>query len=376
MKKDNTLISEDDASRGEVEKDISIFDIVKIILKQKKKIVNIILVFFVLSIIVLLFSDKKYTSNSIILPQVSSDKGFSKKYTDIASLVGIDFNQSKGNSIVPTLYPLLLDNVNFQKSVLQSTLQEFNSDTLITYKSFLLKNKSTGFLKTVQSYTIGLPSKIKGFFTKPLRHENKVILVENLNNLTTQEISLISSLNNQIDVVFNEVDGYIEIKAETKDPLVSAQLVFICESILQEYIINFKIQKSKDELLYLEKRFKAAKEDYSLKRAMLGTFKDENKFVSTSYNNNIKEQLQAEYDLSFKLYSQLATQMESARLQVYKDTPIFTNIKPAIVPIEPSSPDSFRTIFGFLIVGFLFGIFNILYVAFKNKEINFKSILK
>jgi len=358
MKKDNTLISEDDASRGEVEKDISIFDIVKIILKQKKKIVNIILVFFVLSIIVLLFSDKKYTSNSIILPQVSSDKGFSKKYTDIASLVGIDFNQSKGNSIVPTLYPL------------------FNSDTLITYKSFLLKNKSTGFLKTVQSYTIGLPSKIKGFFTKPLRHENKVILVENLNNLTTQEISLISSLNNQIDVVFNEVDGYIEIKAETKDPLVSAQLVFICESILQEYIINFKIQKSKDELLYLEKRFKAAKEDYSLKRAMLGTFKDENKFVSTSYNNNIKEQLQAEYDLSFKLYSQLATQMESARLQVYKDTPIFTNIKPAIVPIEPSSPDSFRTIFGFLIVGFLFGIFNILYVAFKNKEINFKSILK
>ena len=64
MKKDNTLISEDDASRGEVEKDISIFDIVKIILKQKKKIVNIILVFFVLSIIVLLFSDKKYTSNS------------------------------------------------------------------------------------------------------------------------------------------------------------------------------------------------------------------------------------------------------------------------------------------------------------------------
>lgn len=376
MKKDNTLISEDDASRGEVEKDISIFDIVKIILKQKKKIVNIILVFFVLSIIVLLISDKKYTSNSIILPQVSSDKGFSKKYTDIASLVGIDFNQPKGNSIVPTLYPLLLDNVNFQKSVLQSTLQEFNSDTLITYKSFLLKNKSTGFLKTVQSYTIGLPSKIKGFFTKPLRHENKVILVENLNNLTTQEISLISSLNNQIDVVFNEVDGYIEIKAETKDPLVSAQLVFICESILQEYIINFKIQKSKDELLYLEKRFKAAKEDYSLKRAMLGTFKDENKFVSTSYNNNIKEQLQAEYDLSFKLYSQLATQMESARLQVYKDTPIFTNIKPAIVPIEPSSPDSFRTIFGFLIVGFLFGIFNILYVAFKNKEINFKSILK
>ena len=375
MKKDNTLISEDDANRGEVENDISIFDIVKIILKQKKKIVNIILVFFVLSIISLLISDKKYTSNSIILPQVSSDKGFSKKYTDIASLVGIDFNQSKGNSIVPTLYPLLLDNVNFQKSVLQSKLQEFNSDTLITYKSFLLKNKSTGFLKTVQSYTIGLPSKIKGFFTKPLRHENKVVLVENLNNLTTQEISLINSLNNQIDVIFNEVDGYIEIKAETKDPLVSAQLVFICESILQEYIINFKIQKSKDELLYLEKRFNAAKEDYSLKRAMLGTFKDENKFVSTSYNNNIKEQLQAEYDLSFKLYSQLATQMESARLQVYKDTPIFTNIKPAIVPIEPSSPDSFRTIFGFLIVGFLFGIFNILYVAFKNKEINFKSIL-
>ena len=376
MKKDNTVISEDDASRVEVENDTSIFDVINIILKQKKKILYIIAVFFVLGIVSLIITDKKYTSNSLILPQVSSDKGFSKKYTDIASLVGIDFNQSKGNSIVPSLYPLLLDNVNFQKSVLKSKVQEFNSDTLITYKSFLLKNKSKGFFKTIQSYTIGLPSKIKGFFTKPLRHENKIILVENLNNLTIEEISLINSLKNQIDVVFNEVDGYIEIKAETKDPLVSTQLVFICESILQEHIINYKIQKSKDELSYLEERYNIAKEDYSLKRAMLGTFKDENKFVSTSYNNNIKEQLQAEYDLSYKLYSQLATQMESARLQVYKDTPIFTNIKPAIVPIEPSSPDSFRIIFGFLLVGFLFAIFNILYVAFKNNEINFKSILK
>ena len=37
MKKDNTVISEDDASRGEVENDTSIFDVINIILKQKKK---------------------------------------------------------------------------------------------------------------------------------------------------------------------------------------------------------------------------------------------------------------------------------------------------------------------------------------------------
>lgn len=369
MKTDNISIAEDDTNRSKIDNDISIFDFIYIIANKKKKLLFIIIIFLILSISYLLTADKEYTANSIILPQITSDRGFSKKYIDIASLVGINLNQPKGNNIVPTLYPLILDNVDFQKLVLKSKVQELNSDSLITYESFLLKNERTGFLKTIKDYTIGL-------FSKPIKHENKIILVETVNSLTFQEISLINSLKNQIEVVFNEIDGYIEIKAVTKDPLISAQLVVICESILQNFIINFNIQKSKDELAYLEIRHDLAKEDYSSKRALLGTFKDKNKFVSTSYNNNIEEQLQAEYDLSYSVYSQLASQMESAKLQVSKDTPIFTNIKPAIVPIKPSSPDSFKTIIGFLLIGFLFGIFNILYVAFKNNEIDFKLFLK
>ena len=78
MKKDNTVISEDDASRGEVENDTSIFDVINIILKQKKKILYIIAVFFVLGIVSLIITDKKYTSNSLILPQYHQIRDLAK----------------------------------------------------------------------------------------------------------------------------------------------------------------------------------------------------------------------------------------------------------------------------------------------------------
>ena len=56
------------------------------------------------------------------------------------------------------------------------------------------------------------------------------------------------------------------------------------------------------------------------------------------------------------MYSELSGQKESAKLQVERDTPIFTELKPAFVASEPSSPIKFKYILGSLIIGMLFGI--------------------
>ena len=137
---------------------------------------------------------------------------------------------------------------------------------------------------------------------------------------------------------------------------------------------NKSYEIEQQELEYIKDRFKEAEKDYFSKRAALANYKDRNVNVISNLAQNRLEQLQTEYSLSSNIYSQLAGELETAKLNVKKDTPVFTVIKPATIPIEPSSPKRVLILLQFILVGFLIGAFYILFRHFypllKNKIAN------
>ena len=145
------------------------------------------------------------------------------------------------------------------------------------------------------------------------------------------------------------------------EPLAAAQLVKNAQDLLQDFIIDYNIKKSKEELKFIEERLEVAKEDYSAKRARLGDFRDSNKYGIVSTTRNREEQLKSEYSLAYNMYSDLSSQRESAKLQVEKDTPIFTELKPALVSLEPSAPNKVLIIIGSVIFGLFIAISLILF---------------
>jgi uncharacterized protein involved in exopolysaccharide biosynthesis len=50
------------------------------------------------------------------------------------------------------------------------------------------------------------------------------------------------------------------------------------------------------------------------------------------------ERLSNNYNLAYNIYSELAKQLEQARIQVKEDTPVFTIIEPVSVPLVRSKP--------------------------------------
>ena len=50
------------------------------------------------------------------------------------------------------------------------------------------------------------------------------------------------------------------------------------------------------------------------------------------------ERIEAEYSIALTVVSELANQVESAKLQVNKDTPIFSVIDPVTIPTERETP--------------------------------------
>jgi uncharacterized protein involved in exopolysaccharide biosynthesis len=67
-------------------------------------------------------------------------------------------------------------------------------------------------------------------------------------------------------------------------------------------------------------------------------------------------QLQADYDLAFSVYSELAKQLETQQLQVKKDTPLFTVLKPVTIPNEKSAPKRALILVVYLFLGFVLSL--------------------
>ena len=64
----------------------------------------------------------------------------------------------------------------------------------------------------------------------------------------------------------------------------------------------------------------------------LALFKDSNLNIIDSRFQNSLQKLESEFNIVSSVYQELSKQVEQSKLQVSKDTPIFSVIKPATVP--------------------------------------------
>jgi uncharacterized protein involved in exopolysaccharide biosynthesis len=75
-----------------------------------------------------------------------------------------------------------------------------------------------------------------------------------------------------------------------------------------------------------------------------------------------EERLQSDYQLAFEVYSQLAQQQEQAQIKVKEDTPVFSILKPVVVPVEKSAPNRPMILFIWIFLG---GIISIVWIFGK-----------
>ncbi|UAB80412.1 hypothetical protein INR76_09815 [Marixanthomonas sp. SCSIO 43207] len=342
---------------------VDTLEIVKILNRSRKVILKFAIVFLVLGLLVAFLLPKEYSSSSVFVSQISSSKKLGKKISGIASLIGVNVGESGTDVILPMQYPLIVESTPFKKQLLESKIPVNERDSLVTVSYYLENLRKPGVLSTVKGYTIGLPGKIIKLFKsseegKPLKKRDSSAYY-----LTLKEKQQLDYLYSNFSVNINDVDGYIEIKTTFPEAEASARLTNNIQNLLQEFIIEYNIKKARQELKYISERFEETEEDYFNKRATLASYKDRNINVISNRAQNRLEQLQTEYNLSSNIYSQIAGELETAKLNVKKDTPVFTIIKPATIPLEESFPKKPLILIQFLLVGLILGS---LYILFRH----------
>jgi hypothetical protein len=154
-----------------------------------------------------------------------------------------------------------------------------------------------------------------------------------------------------LSLSINEKEGFITISFTDNNKNVAAQITQISQNLLQEKIIEFKNKSSKEMLDFALKQYSDKKESYEKLQDERAVFVDKNINISSSLFQNKLSRLESEVNISESIVQQLASQVEQAKLQVNKDTPVFTTIKPVTIPFERSAPKRSLIVITFAFMG-------------------------
>ncbi len=352
------------------ENEIDLIEVVKKLWTKRKFIIKVTVIWACLGVLVALFSAKEFSADCTIVPQ-TGDKTAGGNLGGLAAMAGINLGGSSEAGISPTLYPQITSSIPFQKELLQTPLTFEGLKKQITYEDYYTNYNKLGLLGYIKKYTIGLPglliSTIKGKQAAVTSNSGGSSLL----TITEEENELIKQLNDQIVLGVDKKDDVVSLSANMPEAIPAAEMAQKAQELLQQYIINFKIQKSTEQLKYIQDRYSEKEKEFRSAQQKLARFKDQNRFVSSEQAQISFMRLQAEYDLAYSVYTELAKQLETQQLQVKEDTPVFTILKPVLVPIEKSKPQKaviliiWTFLGGILGVGIVFG--SVFLSSFKGK---------
>ena len=328
--------------------EIDLIELLKKIYLEKKFIIKISILASLFGVVYALFQPNEFTSSTTFIPQLSSGvKTGGSSLSGLASLAGINIGSMESSSeFPPTLYPQVVNGVPFRVELLSNEITLNNE--LVAVKDYFLVNKSSfNILGTIKKYTIGLPSLILSLFKDQKEYTNE----SKIYSISKEDEGLFKILENNLSLSINEKEGFITIAFTDTNKNVAAQITQISQNLLQEKIIEFKNKSSKEMLDFAMKQYSDKKESYEKLQDERAVFVDKNINISSSLFQNKLSRLESEVNISESIVQQLASQVEQAKLQVNKDTPVFTTIQPVTVPFQKSAPRRSIIVIVFALLG-------------------------
>ncbi len=330
--------------------EIDLLELFKKIYLSKKFVFKNSIIAALFGVVFALFQPNEFTSSTTFIPQLSSGvKTGGSSLSGLASLAGINIGSMESSSeFPPTLYPQVINGVPFRLELLSNEIK-INNKVVLVKDYFLEKKISFNIIGTIKKYTIGLPSLILSSF----KDESEILNESIIYSVTQEDKALFELINNNLSLSINEKEGFITISFTDSNKNVAAQITQIAQNLLQEKIIEFKNMSSKEMLDFALKQYSEKKDLYEKLQDERALFVDKNINISSSLFQNKLSRLDSDVNILESIVQQLASQVEQAKLQVNKDTPVFTTIQPVTIPYEKSAPKRSQIVIVFAFLGLI-----------------------
>ena len=338
------------------EDEIDLVAILKTVFHARRFVIKTTILFSVFGVVLALISPTKYSASSTFVPQLSEGRTNSS-LGGLASLAGINLSAIMGSQpqeIPPSLYPQIAESIPYRLALLEAKVG--SSDT--SFRNYILdQNGGVATLPLLKKYTIGPPGLLSNKKTDKNESSDSSLF-----QVTEEDKDLFGFVAKALSIEVDEQEGVVSIIVELADRMVAAQLAQAATDLLQRNIIAFKSQSARNNLEFIERQYESKRKEFEEVQDSIAIFKDQNLNITSSLYQNQLSRLEAQFAVTSSVFQELAGQVEQAKIQVNKDTPIFTIIEPVSVPLERSKPKRSMMV---IIWTFLGGLFSVGWILVK-----------
>ena len=336
------------------EQEIDLIELAKRLWGERKFLFKCSGIAIVVGLVVAFSIPKEYSTTVMLAPETSDPSKKMGNLGGLAAMAGINLGASVGSdAISPDLYPDVVQSIPFLLELFPVQVESEKGDYSSTLYKYMDEDQKSAWWSYVIKAPFKLLSVVKDLFSN---EEEKNIMGLSSFHLTEEQSDVIEDLQERISASVDKKTSVITVSVQMQDPLISANITQIVLEKLQGYITNYRTQKVKQDLEFTEKVFSEARESYYKAQRAYAAFEDANKnIISASYRTE-QERLKNEMTLTFNVYNTLAQKLEQDKLRVQEQTPVYTIIQPATVPLKAASPKKPLILIGFVFLAIFGGI--------------------
>ena len=365
-----------DFDESESGNSIDFAKIFKTLWSHKRLYVKVLALTFVLAAIIAISIPNYYQCEVKLSPELSGSKS-NNSLASIASSFGINLGGAVGNAteaLFPTLYPDLMNSVDFKTSLftvpvtIEGDKDAGEKDRTMSYYDYLKNEQKVSWISAVLSSPSELIGWVKSLFISvPESDEGKI----DPSRLTMDQYEIVKTLDDQIVCDVDKKTMMITISVTDQDPVICCAMADSVKVHLQDFITQYRTKKARIDYAYNQKLLGEAKVRYEQSRKRYAGYSDGNQRVFLQSVLSQKDALETEMQLQRSAYQQIASQLLAAEAKVQEDTPAFTTLQSATVPLEKAGP---KRAMMCLVIVFLAFLGTTVWILYKEDEL--RSLLR
>lgn len=306
---------------------------------------------FVIATIIGFSLPKTYNCQILLAPETGGGSNLGG-LSSLASAFGVSAGGGKGgDAIAPSVYPDLMQSVDFKTSLFPIKVQKKGDKKTMTYYDYL-------------KYEWRVPWWEDWFgLTAPKPQKDTLV---NTFELTGEQARIASLAIKYVQCKIEKKTNLITIDVTMQDPYVAAQLADSVKNRLQDFLTEYRTKKARHDLEFALKLNKQAKKDYERIRQLYADYMDANQDMTLLTAKQKQDDLENEMQLQYNNFTATCASVLTAKAKVQETTPSFTTIQSATVPLGPSGPNT-RLIM--LVCLFLAAFGTTVYALFKEDQL-------
>lgn len=337
------------------------------LLKHKWLYVKVLPIAFILAAIYALAQPNYYNCTVKLSPEMSGSKSTSG-LASLASSFGVNLGTAGAGTeaLFPTLYPDLMNSVDFKTSLfhvpvtIEGDKEAGEKDRTMSYYDYLTKEQKSPWWSSAMKSIMSI------FKSDSVAGEGKLDPFR----LTLEQANVVKTIDQKVVCDVDKKTMVISINVTDQNPVIAATMADTVKTRLQKFITDYRTSKVRVDLEYSKKICAETKARYEKARQLYAEFMDANNDIILATVRQKQTDLENEMQLQYNAYQQVAAQLLAAEAKVQEETPAFTTLQSATVPVLKAGPKRAQMCLIFVFLAFLGTTAWILY-----KEDDLKSLL-